>query len=64
MSSPGISVVICVYTEDRWEDILAADALVLIEWPERAAELLPSDHVGIELQHVPNDEAHRLLLAG
>lgn len=47
-----------------WEDILAADALLLIEWPERAAELLPADHVGIELQHVPNDEAHRLLLAG
>jgi tRNA threonylcarbamoyladenosine biosynthesis protein TsaE len=47
-----------------WEDILAAEAVALIEWPERAAELLPSDHVGIELQHVPNDEAHRLLLAG
>ncbi len=47
-----------------WEDILAADALVLIEWPERAAEYLPRDHVGIELQHVPNDDAHRLLLAG
>jgi hypothetical protein len=22
--SPGISVVICAYTEDRWADILAA----------------------------------------
>ena len=47
-----------------WEDIVTAHALVLIEWPERAAESLPHDHVGIELQHVPNDEAHRLLLAG
>ncbi|MFF4751211.1 glycosyltransferase family 2 protein [Streptomyces sp. NPDC002514] len=24
MSGPGISVVICAYTEDRWEDVLAA----------------------------------------
>lgn len=47
-----------------WEDIVAANALVLIEWPERAAGLLPPDHVGIELQHVPNDLSHRLLLAG
>lgn len=29
-----------------WEDISAAHALVLIEWPERAAGLLPPDHVG------------------
>jgi tRNA threonylcarbamoyladenosine biosynthesis protein TsaE len=47
-----------------WEDIIGAHALVLIEWPERTAELLPQDHVGIELQHVPNDADHRLLLAG
>jgi tRNA threonylcarbamoyladenosine biosynthesis protein TsaE len=47
-----------------WDDIVAAPALLLIEWPERAAGLLPPDHVGIELQHLPNDETHRLLLAG
>lgn len=47
-----------------WEDIAGATALLLIEWPERAGDLLPRDHVGIELQHVPNDHAHRLLLAG
>ena len=47
-----------------WDDIIVAQALVLIEWPERASRSLPSDHVGIELQHLPNDEDHRLLLAG
>jgi tRNA threonylcarbamoyladenosine biosynthesis protein TsaE len=47
-----------------WDDIVTAHALLLIEWPERAAGALPNDHVGIELQHVPNDGEHRLLLAG
>lgn len=47
-----------------WEDIVNAHALLLIEWPERAGEALPPDHVGIELQHIPNDGDHRLLLAG
>jgi tRNA threonylcarbamoyladenosine biosynthesis protein TsaE len=47
-----------------WDDILAADALVLVEWPERAGELLPENHVPIELQHLPNDPSRRLLYAG
>ena len=47
-----------------WDDILSAEALVLIEWPERAAEMLPADHVPILLQHLPNDPARRLLYAG
>ena len=47
-----------------WDDIIGDMALVLVEWPERASSVLPDDHVGIELQHVPNDESHRLLLAG
>jgi len=47
-----------------WDDILTADALVLIEWPERAGELLPSDHVPIHLQHLPHDPTRRLLYAG
>lgn len=47
-----------------WEDMLSAEALLLIEWPEKARDALPPDHVGIELQHVPNDDNHRLLLAG
>jgi tRNA threonylcarbamoyladenosine biosynthesis protein TsaE len=47
-----------------WDEILAAEALVLVEWPERAGPLLPRDHVPIVLQHLPNDPARRLLYAG
>ena len=46
-----------------WDDILRGEALVLIEWPERAASALP-DHLPIELRHVPGDDAHRVLYAG
>jgi len=47
-----------------WEDILDAEALVLIEWPEHAGVLLPLDHVPILLQHLPGDPTRRLLYAG
>jgi tRNA threonylcarbamoyladenosine biosynthesis protein TsaE len=47
-----------------WDDIVQGDALVLIEWPERAGGLLPSDHVPIELQHVDGDPERRVLYAG
>jgi tRNA threonylcarbamoyladenosine biosynthesis protein TsaE len=46
-----------------WDDILAAEALVLIEWPERAAGLLPN-HLPIELRHIPGDTERRVLYAG
>ena len=35
-----------------WEDILAANALVLIEWPDRAAGQLPPATHAITLAHV------------
>lgn len=47
-----------------WADLQRIDALVLVEWPERAGSLLPKPHVSIELRHVPGDPTHRLLLAG
>lgn len=47
-----------------WDELMAADALRLIEWPERAGALLPPDHIPILLQHVPNDPDRRLLYAG
>jgi tRNA threonylcarbamoyladenosine biosynthesis protein TsaE len=47
-----------------WDDILTAEALVLVEWPERAGDLLPENHVPIQLQHLPNDPDRRLLYAG
>lgn len=47
-----------------WDDILADDALVLIEWPERAGDRVPHDHVPISLQHIPDEPDKRLLYAG
>ena len=50
-------------TNIGWDEIVAAHALVLIEWPERAEGLLPA-HVPIDLEHLPGDESRRVLLAG
>ena len=47
-----------------WDDVLRDDALVLIEWPERAEGRLPDDALHLELEHHPTDVSRRLLLAG
>jgi len=47
-----------------WDDIIAREALVLIEWPERAGRQLPERLVHLELEHLPDDPGRRLLLAG
>jgi tRNA threonylcarbamoyladenosine biosynthesis protein TsaE len=47
-----------------WDDIVEADALILLEWPERARGLLPPDHLPIELRHVDGDAQRRILYAG
>ncbi|WP_240468303.1 glycosyltransferase [Streptomyces dangxiongensis] len=44
MTAPGISVVICVYTEDRWEDILAAVSSVRAQSCPALETLLVVDH--------------------
>jgi tRNA threonylcarbamoyladenosine biosynthesis protein TsaE len=46
-----------------WDDIMAGEGLVIVEWPERALDRLP-DHVPIELRHIPRDPARRVLYAG
>ena len=51
-------------TNIGWYDLLGAHALVLVEWPERAGGLMPTDHVPIDLEHIPGDPGRRLLLAG
>lgn len=38
------------------------DAVVLIEWAERVASLLPADHLSITLLHVEGDEDARQLV--
>lgn len=38
------------------------DAVILIEWAERVAGLLPADHLSITLSHVEGDEGARLVV--
>ena len=47
-----------------WDEIAAAHALVIVEWPERAGELIPPGHVPIDLEHSPMEPDKRVLLAG
>jgi tRNA threonylcarbamoyladenosine biosynthesis protein TsaE len=47
-----------------WDEIVIAHALVIVEWPERAGELIPPDHVPIDLEYAPSDPDRRVLLAG
>jgi tRNA threonylcarbamoyladenosine biosynthesis protein TsaE len=51
-------------TNIAWDDIVRAEALVLVEWPERAGERMPSGHVPIDLAHLPGEPDKRVLLAG
>jgi tRNA threonylcarbamoyladenosine biosynthesis protein TsaE len=51
-------------TNIGWDDIVAEEALVLIEWPERAGDRIPHNHAPISLQHLPDDPTRRLLYAG
>jgi tRNA threonylcarbamoyladenosine biosynthesis protein TsaE len=47
-----------------WDDIIQSDSLVLIEWPERAGELLPANHAPIQLRYVEGEPDRRVLYAG
>jgi tRNA threonylcarbamoyl adenosine modification protein YjeE len=47
-----------------WDDVLRDNALVLIEWPERAEGHVPAHALHIEIEHHPTEAAKRLLLAG
>ncbi len=50
-------------TNIGWDEIVNGDALVLVEWPERAGARLPP-HVPIALEYDPGDPSRRILLAG
>lgn len=50
-------------TNIGWDEIVSGDALVLVEWPERAGGRLPP-HVPIALEYEPGDPTRRILLAG
>src|SRR6185437_5429930 len=47
-----------------WDEIVSAEALILIEWHDRDGDQVPRLHVPISLQHLPDDPSHRLLYAG
>jgi tRNA threonylcarbamoyladenosine biosynthesis protein TsaE len=47
-----------------WDEIVMSHALVIVEWPERAGDLVPPDHVPLDLEHAPHDDGRRILLAG
>lgn len=47
-----------------WDDLVQSDAILLIEWPERAGELLPPDHLPIQLRQVDGEPDRRVLYAG
>jgi tRNA threonylcarbamoyladenosine biosynthesis protein TsaE len=47
-----------------WDDIVESGAVILIEWPERAGNMLPAAHLPLELSHVPGEPDRRVLYAG
>jgi tRNA threonylcarbamoyl adenosine modification protein YjeE len=44
-----------------WDEIVDTAPVLLIEWPERALETLPSDTIAITLSHDSENPARRLL---
>jgi tRNA A37 threonylcarbamoyladenosine biosynthesis protein TsaE len=51
-------------TNIGWDEIMSENAVVIVEWPERAGDRMPADHLHIDLEYAPNDPSRRLLLAG
>jgi tRNA threonylcarbamoyladenosine biosynthesis protein TsaE len=51
-------------TNIGWDEIIVEQALVIVEWPERAGNRMPVGHLHIDLQYASGDPARRLLLAG
>lgn len=47
-----------------WDDLICDQAITIVEWPERAGDRMPSDHLHIDLEHIPGDDGRRVLLAG
>ncbi|MBQ6914886.1 MAG: tRNA (adenosine(37)-N6)-threonylcarbamoyltransferase complex ATPase subunit type 1 TsaE [Kiritimatiellae bacterium] len=43
-----------------WEDYLAAGAIIVVEWPERAGGLIPADARHIVFAHLDGDERRRI----
>ncbi len=50
-------------TNIGWDDILNEQAIVLVEWPERAGTRLPQGRTDVHLEHVDRDPEARALRA-
>jgi len=44
-----------------WDEVIGANAIVLVEWPERAGALLPTPDAAIALAHLTGDATRRRL---
>lgn len=51
-------------TNIGWDDMLLERALIIVEWPERAGDRMPQDHLHIDLGYIDHDDTRRVLLAG
>ena len=47
-----------------WDDIVNSGAIVLIEWPERAGNRLPTDAIRIRLEYISGADDRRRLTVG
>ena len=44
-----------------WEDYLAQGAILVVEWPDRAGTLIPSDARHIVFTHLDGEESRRII---
>ena len=45
-----------------WEDYLARGAVLVIEWPDRAGDLIPDSARKVVFRHGPSEEARRIAI--
>lgn len=44
-----------------WDELVRSDATMLVEWPERAPEAIPHDHLPLRLEHLAGRPDRRRL---
>ena len=44
-----------------WEDYLAEGAILVVEWPDRAGSLIPSDARHVVFTHLDGEESRRIV---
>ena len=46
-----------------WDDYVAAGAILVIEWPDRAGSLIPPDALRLVFRHLPGEENRSITIA-